>query len=147
MVYLIRPFEIAQCIVGIGLNFIPYYIDILQRSKALKAYMAFQFIYGATFWLGGNKEGFRLFQFLHLIAAIIEFASYIYIGGYPTGWKTTFIWTALFLFYLFTCIRFGCGGYSSAYTRGEYKVGVREFWGKRGMKVIMYYPIDKEEYN
>jgi len=43
---------------------------------------------------------------------------------------------------------FGCGGLDRHEVRGKYKVGAKEFWSKTtGCKVLMFYPIDKEEYD
>jgi len=141
-VCLIRFFEVLQSVIGLGLVFIPYYADILTNNSYVKYFMIFQFVYGFSFWAGGQVEGIRMFQFLHIIAACIEFFVYVWEGCFPPGIKTTIIWMALFGMYLFLSLYFGCGGYNSAYTRGNYQVGVREYWSKSGAKVIMYYPID-----
>ena len=58
------------------------------------------------------------------------------------------LWALFFVPYFVLCLMYGCGGLDRFQARGPYKVGGKEFWSKStGCKVLMFYPVDDQEYD
>lgn len=113
-----------------------------------------QFGYFLSWWQGIRTEGLLMNQYFHLLGYITQVVGYVIFLSVPVttvNWKLLItinsIWGFCFIIYFMLMLVYGCGGLDRFEDNGQYKIGATEFWSKKTCcKVLVYYPIDYEEY-
>lgn len=101
-------------------------------------------IYFFTMINGAKEEGVRMLQVSHYFGLAAFLVGSLFGASSAT---LAGLWIPFFAIYIQKWYQYGVSPYSNFKSNGPYKVGAKDYYTSTGGHVVVYYPIDVEEYD